>query len=298
MMWNNRDYVTEAYEVTENTMQVRLSGVDLAVNPSDVGPSPFAIPNPPDTRRVILPAVSPAGPEEAEPVEIDMSDGKVRLFGTVSGVTATGQNGIGAPGPIAGATVGIERITSEGIGELLVQTNADGEWAVDRLPGGKYRVRAWIPGLLTSAGSEVRYVEDEEKSEFATTILGVDQTPTIEFVHGGAIYEGHGGAVAIAMTSRSIDEHGIVVTAPIAGSLVSIQATPEVTVASSPTQLTDGDGLAFFTLNCTGAVSGGTITATAGLVSETFSLPGCQPIPVPEPPEPEPADPATVTFDG
>lgn len=301
MMWTNREFVTEAYEITDNPLQVRLSGVDLAVDPSDVGPSPFALPKPRDTRRAILPFVSPVGAAldvVEKPIEIEMTDGELRLFGTVSG----------NDGPVAGATVAIERLTTEGIGEVRVQTNAEGKWVAAKLPGGKYRVRAWIPGLLTSGGSEVRYIAtDEKKAEFAFTILGIDQTPTIEFVHGGSIYEGHGGAVAMAMAQRTIDENGVIVTAPVVGSLITVRATSEVTLASSPTQLTNVDGLAYFTLTCRGAVSGGTITATSGLQSKTFGLPGCRPIPVPEPePEPEP-DPApgtpidssgTVTVDG
>jgi hypothetical protein len=286
MMWTNREFVTEAYQVTENPMQVRLSGVDLQIDPTDVGPSPFAVPVSPDTRRAALPVVAPAGPEEQEPVEIEMTGGKARLIGTVSG----------PDGPIAGATVGIQRVTSEGIGDLQVLTNGEGKWAADRMPGGTYRVRAWIPGISTSGGSEVRYLEEDEKAEFAFTILAVDPTPTIEFVHGGPIYAAHSGSVAMVMTSRVIDENGIVVTSPVVGALVTVQTTFGVTVATSPIQLTDANGTASFTLTCLGVASGGTITATSGVVSHTFSLPECRAIPEPEPVLPEPSE--SVSVDG
>ena len=284
MMWTNREFVTEAYQVTENPMQVRLSGVDLQVNPTDVGPSPFAVPVSPDTRRSALPVVAPAGPEEKEAVEIEMTGGKARLTGTVSG----------PDGPIAGATVGIQRVTSEGVGELQVPTNGEGKWAVDRMLGGTYRVRAWIPGISTTGGSEVRYIEEDEKAEFAFTILAVDPTPSIEFVHGGAIYAAHSGSVAMVMTSRAVDENGVIVTSPMAGALVTVQTTFGVNVASSPIQLTDANGTASFTLTCLGVSSGGTITATSGVISQTFGLPDCRAIPEPEPVLPEPTESVSV----
>ena len=289
MMWANRDYVTEAYEVSENPLQVRLSGVDLEITPTDVGPSPFAVPASPDTRRNVLPAIAPTGPvegEEEEVVEIDMSDGEARLFGTVSG----------PDGPIAGATVGIERITSEGIGELRVFSNGEGRWSANRMPGGKYRVRAWIPGISTSGGSEVRYLEHDEKAEFNFTVLAVDPTPTIEFVHGGPIFAHHSGSVAMVMTTRVINENGVVVTSPVSGALVSVVTTSGVSVSTSPISLTDGNGMASFTLTCVGVSSGGTITATSGVLSQTFNLPGCQAIPQPEPVAPAPTE--SVSVDG
>lgn len=282
MMWSTRDYVTEAYETTPNTMQVRLSGVDLAVTRSEIEPSPFLIPAAPDTRRSPLPAVSRPEPVLDElPPEIEMKDGKTRLFGTV----------LGPDGPIGGAIVGIERHTTEGIGSLNVSTNAEGRWTAGGLPGGRFRVRAWLPGLMTTGGSEVRYVPDEEKAEFAFSMWGIDPTPRMEFVDGGPIYAGLPGSVAVVLSQQAIDENGIVVTTPVVGGLITIEVTPEVTVASSPIQLTGLDGAARFTLNCTGSQSGGTLIARSGELSAAFPLPGCRPLPTPQPaPAPEPAE--------
>lgn len=295
MMWSNRDFVVEAYQPTPNTLQVRLSGVDLAVTRSAIEPSPFLIPAAPDTRRATLPALTRPEPSDADPLPpVEMTGGESRLNGTV----------VGPDGPVPGASVAIERHTSHGIGTLLVTTDEAGTWTAGRLPGGRYRVRAWLPGLMTTGGSEVRYVAEKESAEFTFSMWGVDPTPSLEFVHGGAIYESRTGEVAVVLSRRYVDDEGIVVTAPIAGGLITVEVTSEVTIASSPVQLTGSDGVARFTLSCTaqlpvlsqnaagqdgGAQGAETLTASSGSLSASFALPGCRPLPTPAPIPVEPS---------
>ncbi len=289
LMWSNRSFVVDAYDQdpADDSLQIRLSGVDLAVTKTEIEPSPFLVPSAPDTRRVALVALTPPEPSE-EPPEIELTDGEARLTGTV----------VGPEGPVEGTIVRIERHTSEGSAFFDVTTDADGVFEADKVPGGRFRVRAWVPGLMTTGGSDVRYVAGDEESEYELSMWGVDPTPSFELVHGGPQYYGQAGNVAVVFTQRFIDEEGILVTAPLAGGLVSVRTSAGVKVSSRSVRLTDEEGSAWFTLTCTGSHQSATITVRSGLVSKTFALPGCRPLPPPPPepePEPEPAPAPTTT---
>lgn len=276
-MWSHRDSVTDAYRTTPDTPRLRLSGVDLAFSRTQIDPSPFAIPAAADTRREVVAMLSVEAEADLRPA-VEMSGGEATLVGTVDG----------PEGPVLGAIVRIERQTSHGIGSLDVVTGEDGRWSVTGVPGGRYRVRAWVPWLMTTGRSEVRYLAADEKAEFRFTVWGVDPSPYLGFVEAGPIYEGQAGTVAVAVSRRSIDAEGVVVTTPVVGALVSVEVTPEVTLASSPIQLTDFEGAARFVLRCQSALSSGSLTARSGVLLDTFPLPGCRALPItsagPEPP--------------
>lgn len=278
MMWSNRSYVTDAYdqESDGDALQVRLSGVDLAVTQTEIEPSPFLVPAAPDTRRSALVALTAPEPPE-EPPEIELTDGEARLTGTV----------VGPDGPVPGAIVRIERHTNQGSASFDVTTDSVGFFKADKVPGGRYRVRAWVPGLMTTGGSDVRYVADDEKVDYEFSMWGVDPTPSFELVHGGPLFHGQPGGIAIVFTQRSIDDEGILVTAPLVGGLVTIETSAGVNISSSPVQLTNGDGTVWYTLTCTGSHQSATLTVRSGSVAESYPLPGCRPLPAPEP-EPTP----------
>ncbi len=278
-MWSSRHTVVDAYETTPNTLQLRLSGVDLAVAEAELSPSPYVAPAAPDTRDRPIPTRSSTEAVEPTPL-VATSGGDGRIAGTV----------VGPEGPVAGAIVRVERHTTDGIGVLQAAADPEGLWSFDGLPGGRYRARAWVPGLMTTGRSEVTFLPDGGKADFAFSLWGVDPAPMLEFVHGGPIYHGGTGTVAVVVTSRTVDFDGIVVTTPVPSAAVSIEVSPDVTLASSPVQFTDPQGSARFVLACPAAALSGTgstgvLVARSGEQVETFPLPGCQPVPVEEEPE-------------
>ena len=280
MGWSSRSSVVDAYRETPSTLELRLNGVDLTVNRSEIEPSPYEVPAAPDTRRRAVVALSPPDPAvEAPPVA--MSGGRAELRGTV----------MGPEGPVADAVVGIERHTSDGVGSFRTSTDAGGNWSVSGLPGGRYRVRAWLPGLMTMGRSEVTFLADEEIAGFDFSLWGVDPQPELQFLHGGPIYQNLSGTVAVVVSQRSVDLEGVVVTNPVVGSSVSIEVGRDMTIVSSPMQFTDHQGAARFVLECraaarpTGQVGpvnpppDATLIARSGVQAETFALPGCQAVP-------------------
>lgn len=305
-VWVNRLWVVDAYRTDRAAQPVRLSGVDLAYRATEIEPSPFSIPRAPDTRSSPSPVVLD-GATTPPPATPSLQGGSARLQGTV----------VGPDGPVEGAVVRIERHTSAGVVGVDVLSDQDGGWQIGPLAGGRYRVRSWVPGLLTMTRSEVRFVADDEVADFAFTLAPADPTPGFEFVHAGPLYDDVPGTVAVVLSWKSIDQEGLVVTNPVPGAEVTIHTTAQVEVVSPQPVLTDGAGAARVQLRCipTGwspqpaatasptptpapAVGpAGTLTATSGQIGATFALPGCQPVPPPAP-EPATADGAEVPTDG
>lgn len=270
---SNLAWVVDAYRVDTETEAVRLSGVDLDLAMTSLGHSPYVLPVAPDTRGDgLAPVVAPVPTETGPPALL--SAGQARLEGTVRG----------PDGPVAGAVVRIERHTERGMVGIDVTTDVDGDWVLSSVPGGRYRVRSWVPGLLTMDGSDVRYVGDGQVAPFRFDLFGIDPTPSIQFVHAGPLYEDLASSVALVVGWRSVDADGVIATNPVAGAAVTVESTPEVTIVGSPVLFTNGDGVAWVELRCVpGGGSGGSLAARSGQVAAVFALPGCRPVPPPEP---------------
>ncbi len=119
-MWLHRGPVVDAYRAQPTATAVQLSGIDLDHDLTEVGPSPFTLPVAADGRHR-APALTP--------VASSTGGGPVRLTGgsaRLSGVVA------GPEGPLAGATVRVERHTAAGRTSRDLTTGADGGWGPDR----------------------------------------------------------------------------------------------------------------------------------------------------------------------
>ncbi|MEL6985530.1 MAG: carboxypeptidase-like regulatory domain-containing protein, partial [Actinomycetota bacterium] len=322
-MWTNRGVVLDAYTTDEAAVSIRLSGVDLAFEPSVIAPTPYQVPMAPDTREAGRLAFDP-GPPIAAPIP-SLGGGDAELGGLVTG----------PEGPVEGATVRVERHTGHGSISVDTTTDEEGRWELAPVAGGRYRVRAWVPEQLTMGGSEVRFVADDEVAGFEFSLAEVDPTPSFEFVDGGPMYEGLPATVAVFLGWRSIDADGLVVTNPLPGAQVTVTTTAQVQVLSLQPMVTGGDGAIRVQVRCVPTAvaplapldpssnpgpdgvttnasfaagtqgdadepaptpgPGGSLTATSGETTATFALPGCLPGPdlvVPADPGADPATPA------
>jgi hypothetical protein len=279
-LWSSRRQVSDAYGTTPNTLQLRLGGVDLAVAKTDLSPSPYAPPVAPDTRDRPMPTRSLE--TVAEPVSpVVTAGGWGRISGTV----------VGPDGPVLQALIRLERHTTDGVGVLQGPVQPDGTWSFNDLPGGLYRARAWVPGVMTTGRSEVVFLSEGGVAEFAFSMWGIDPSPMLEFVDPGPIYHRGTGTVAVVLVRRSIDADGIVVTTPIPSAAVTIELASPLMLASSPVQFTDPQGAARFVLTCpasgvTDPAQAGVLVARSGEQVATFALPGCKPEPPPDEQDP------------
>lgn len=319
-MWSVGDSVVSAYADPPEALALRLGGVDLDVPTAEVELSPYASPAAPDTRnRAPVPAVAAGwgelvaslGDQVAEP--IILKGGTAALAGVVEG----------PDGPVAGAVVSVERHTGEGSVSSRLTTDESGQWSLDLIQGGRYRVRAWVPDRLTMGRSEVLFLAEGQARNLAFSLWGVDPEPALGLVSTGPFHHGQVAEVAIGVTRKAIDADGVVKIIPLTFHPVAGSVAGPVGLASGTLTTTDGEGLARFLVQCPEVeiavdeappVSHGVITVTinaeglVGRVERTanFALPVCEPEPEPEPgsesePEPEPrteGDPGTENADG
>lgn len=316
--WFNRSLVLDAYDDPSSPVALQLDGIDLTVDTTPLPPSPFTRVTARDTSR-IPPALAYIDPEPAAPVEMAGGESSVSgtVFGaglrprpdspfsspsssttapptTAPPVTApTGTSTspfspippipetstTAVPSPLQRAVVRLERHTTQGTGVLELPVDGQGRWRADNLPGGRYRLRAWIPGLATLVQPVVFFLEDGDVTTHRLELVGVDPSPRLELADGGPMYVGLDAQVGVVASRRWIDEDGFVVTGPMTGASISLTVTGPLDIESAATATTDGRGLARFNVRCRqpGDTSG---TAVMGGLAVSGPFPTCQPVPV------------------
>lgn len=297
-MWTNRTWVSDAYRQRPDAEPLRLTGVDLAFTSASLEPSPYSVPTAPDARHDPRPVAFGTPADRAEPPSPDLFGGEARLSGIVNG----------PDGPVAGATIQVERHGDDGSVVVNLVADEDGRWELESVKGGRYRVRAWVPNLMTMGRSEVRFLADDSDAVFEFSLWGVDPTPKFEFVADDVLYQGVPGTVAVVLGWRSIDESGLIVTHPLFGASVAVETTPGVELLTGQPHFTDPDGAVRLTVRCLAATSptpegsappgatapdtsapavsarsAGVLTAVGAGTTGRFALPGCHPPPEPEP---------------
>ena len=233
--------------------------------PSNTSTSATAPPTTdPDFSRVALPEV---------PGETTTTAPRTDGFATLRGVVQ------GPEGAVPGAVVRAERLVGDIVQPFDVRTGADGAFELAGVPGGRYRVRAFLPPSLATAEPEIFYQPDFEERElrlvvepFSGVIVRGDTSPQSPIV-------GFGVNLAVRVTERRVDEDGIAREVPVPGTPVRVSSTGWTSL-STESASTGSDGMAVFEYRCdrVGSVSA---TAFVGAAEEAFSLdvPGCSPVP-------------------
>ncbi|MDH3295355.1 MAG: carboxypeptidase-like regulatory domain-containing protein [Acidimicrobiia bacterium] len=265
VMWFNRHDVVNAYTEDQAPPEIRLSGVALDFEKSEIPASPYVVHLGQDTRRRPM---SLLFTDSEEAVEIGMTGGTTRIEGTVT------VDGL----PAAGGIVRLERHTSSGVGVRDLAINAKGWFAGRDLPGGRYRVRAWLTGTATMTSSDVFFAAAESTTRRNYVLERIESSPLIEFANGGTMYVGMTGSFGASVTQREVNGIGLVVTRPVAGFTVSARFTDYVDVLSPESQATNDKGLVVFNLRCRRAGQGSVMVAFGERVIPV-DLPPCVPVP-------------------
>lgn len=92
---------------------------------------------------------------------VPLTPGHADLNGTV--VDDTGA-------PVAGATVGLDRVVGTQVGQSSVVARADGTWNAPGIIGGIYRVRAWRPPDLAGTASQTVFLAAAESQTLHLTV--------------------------------------------------------------------------------------------------------------------------------
>lgn len=245
---------------------------------------PIVAPEPlPDTRYVALDPV--AGSRGAFPVSVH--GGELALGGSV----------VGPGGPVAGATVLLERFVGRSSGRLEVRTNAEGRWVAIDVHGGRYRIRAWHTPDLGMAASVVSFIAADAEVDLTLTVdryAGADVTGDID---DAAPLVGTTATVTALATRQQVDGEGIIATAPASGRDALVTAVGPWALTGSSTAVIDDAGRVSWTFTC--EAEGSVSARIEALGTETTVSATCvAPAVVVPPPvdEPEPDFPIGASF--
>lgn len=164
--------------------------------------------------------------------------GRARLTGVVTGPA----------GPVAGAVVRAERLVGDAVQVLEARTRDDGTWVLDRIPGGRMRVRAYAPPSLTMLEPEIFFLTVGEPRELRLTLREHEGLFVLSDVTPAAPTVGSNVNVAVRVLQRIVDDLGVARTQPLAGITLQAQFSGWTLVAG-PTA-TAGDGVAVYTFRC------------------------------------------------
>ena len=184
-----------------------------------------------------------------------IDDGETVLRGRVTDASG---------GPVGGATVRLDRVTILTEQRLQTSTNNDGYWQVRGMSGGRYRIRAWRQPDLAGAEPGAVFVEnggtasvDIEVDQPSRFDLGLADAPALP-------RQGEESTFTVRVTSGSVDDNGQVAHVPLSGVVVGFPSTDRWVNTGEDEGITDGDGRARWTAECT-ALGAESVTVTAEL---------------------------------
>lgn len=196
---------------------------------------------------------------------------------TTTGVAETGTASIvgtvtGPGGLVPGANVRVEHLIGRGSIIRDVSTGPDGRFSLPGIPGGRYRVRAFLVPALAGAKAEVRFLEDGKESVFDLTVEDQRKVVATAGVAPSVPYLYEGVNLSVLVATQAVDADGVVRSTPIPGLRVELdglgawslrrddvlrtplqpRATTTTTTALPPstTSFTDSFGVVRYALQC------------------------------------------------
>jgi hypothetical protein len=186
--------------------------------------------------------------------------GTARIVGTVTG----------PGGPVANATVHVEHLVGSRVVPHDVLTGPDGRYAVPNIPGGRYRVRAYLPPALAVETADTRFLEDGKEAVFDLELRDQRKVVASAATAPRVPYLGDPVNLSVVVATQAVDPDGVVRSTPVPGLRIELDglgawslrsdsglqspsqppATTTTSFTSSTTAFTDGAGAAVFPMRC------------------------------------------------
>lgn len=231
----------------------------------DIPPPPSLAPSTSTTAPPDLSGISLSAVPGRTTTTIVMGPGSATLNGTVAG----------PDGPVAGATVRLERLVGDAVATADVVALADGTWSAPAVLGGRYRVRTWRAPDLALTTPEVFFLEGKETKELNLKVarftgLGVtfDIAPNPPVVDELASLE-------LVVAERAVDDQGVVRATPVPRASVELFGTGAWRLPSSNPTITDGVGQASWQIVCRDEGKQPLSVLVADSASFTIDVPAC-----------------------
>jgi hypothetical protein len=288
------DAATPATTVPDGFVPPELAVGSNATVPATLPtPENFVIP---DTRNVRLaPLIArPRNVIDHNEPTLPMNTGTAKLKGRVFDPEGH---------PIEGATVRLQRFVSEDNGILDIGTNKDGAWHAEELPGGRYRIRAWIkPALATVEPKQLFLLGDHGEGEVDVALEKHDGISVIGALDEAEPHVGQITTFRGLVAQESVDDNGVVVGVGIPNAQVQLSPTDGgLKIIGTDVGTTNPDGFVLFAVACLTTGEHSVIIDSSGK-QLAIGLPVCLEGSVdnlpPDTPEFAVDDTFTVPFDG
>jgi hypothetical protein len=177
----------------------------------------------------------------------------------------------GPSGLVPGATVRVEHLVRGGVVSHDAITGGDGRYAVPAIPGGRYRVRAFLAPALSVTKPEVRFLQDGKEATFDLTMEDQRKVVATPAISPTTPYLLDPVNLAVVVATQAVDSDGVVRSTPIPGLRVELDglgawslrrddglrsplnpraSTTSTTLPASTTSFTDGAGVVRYELRC------------------------------------------------
>lgn len=262
-------------------------------------PEPRTLPPPSSTSSTAAP---PTSAQDWSLVALPPLDGTTTTTAPrTAGFAAFRGTVTGPDGPVPGAIVVAERIVGEVVQRFEATAAGDGRYELAGIPGGRFRVRAYLPPALTMTEPEIFFQRAFETRDLDLRVDRFTGPVVRASVNPRSPIDGRGVNLAVLVAERRIGDDGIGREVPVPGIAVRVSASGWTSLDGGLTQATDGDGVALFQFRCDGTgpvsatafVGSGSVpvttlpdpaqapTTTAPTLSGSFPLevPGCSPVP-------------------
>lgn len=249
----------------------------------------LSLPNPPAV------TVTTAAPQQTLPPGLDnvdqspvagsttttapsMRPGDASLDGTV----------LGPAGPVAGATVEVDRFVGDSMATTELTTRADGSWSLAGILGGRYRVRAWQPPSLDMVDPQIFFLSSTQQLSLTLKVSKYKGPNISVAINPPAPVVDQPVNLVVEVTDPTVGTDGVITNPPVTGVAVTLVGGPDWQVANGNPLTTGADGQVLFQVSCTTA-GYDPLSAQAGTSAPVpLQMPSCS-----EPPPPPTVPPTT-----
>jgi hypothetical protein len=216
-----------------------------------------------DVPNLHAPPGSASAPPETTPttgpnlaaVQLAAVDGTTTRPAAPTSGTAHLSGSVNAPeGFVPGATVRAERVLDTGdLQRFDAVAGPDGHWDLPNIPGGRYRVRAFLAPQLAQTEAELFFLADGEQRTVDLTVERFDSSSIAVGVAPDPPVAGQPVNVVVQVAVRTVDADGVVHATPTPGIIVSIASPGSWTLRSPAQSNTGADGQVTFEMVCRSA---------------------------------------------
>lgn len=211
-------------------------------------------------------ALAPIAPGKAPPVTRPPGPGRASLAGRVIDDTGTP-----VPGALVRASYYLDPAKPEVIEAL---SGPDGTYRFDKLFGGRWRIRAWLPPMLATLEQPAFFLGAAEQKVVDLKVKAVPDLDVTSKMAPDPPLVGWPAELAVLVVSQTVDPEGRVIRTPVGATVVTLAVSGDWSVGGSPSQPTEVDGTTRWTMTC-GAE--GVHEANLSVVGRVFpvTLPSC-----------------------